>query len=86
MEHVFHFLLGTFHCLSFNLSHDLTISLCILSDPFYLAPECFALDLTFKALVNASNSPHGPEIHDPANAKSCVWSLGIILLELCLVC
>lgn len=54
-------------------------------DPFYLAPECFALDLAFKALIAASNSAYESEITDPANAKSCVWSLGIILLELCLV-
>jgi hypothetical protein len=53
------------------------------SDPYYLAPECFALDLTFKALIAAS--PHESEVNDPANAKSCVWSFGIILLELCLV-
>jgi hypothetical protein len=55
------------------------------SDPYYLAPECFALDLTFKALIAASNSHHETEITDPANAKSSIWSFGIILLELCLV-
>lgn len=55
------------------------------SDPYYLAPECFPLDLTFKALIAANNSHLEDEILDPANAKSCVWSFGIILLELCLV-
>ena len=55
------------------------------SDPAYLAPECFAQDLAFKALVEASTSPYESEITDPANPKSCVWAFGIILLELCLV-
>lgn len=54
-------------------------------DPSYLAPECFAQDLAFKALVEASSSPYESEITDPANPKSCVWSFGLILLELCLV-
>ncbi len=57
----------------------------IFSDPYYLAPECFLLDLTFKALIAATNSHLETEISDPANGKSCVWSFGIILLELCLV-
>ncbi len=57
----------------------------IFSDPYYLAPECFPLDLTFKALIAANNSHLENEIIDPANPKSCVWSFGIILLELCLV-
>jgi hypothetical protein len=35
--------------------------------------------------MTASNSHFETEILDPANAKSCVWSFGIILLELCLV-
>lgn len=57
----------------------------LFSDPYYLAPECFPLDLTFKALIAANNNHLETEIHDPANIKSCVWSFGIILLELCLV-
>lgn len=57
----------------------------IFSDPFYLPPECFALDYTFKNLIKANNGIHDIEINDPANAKTSVWSLGIILLELCLV-
>lgn len=55
------------------------------SDPYYLAPECFPLDLAFKALIAASNIHLEDEVFDPTNAKSCVWSFGIILLELCLV-
>jgi len=79
MVHVFRFRLGK---LCFPRSCDLIY---YFSDPYYLAPECFPLDLTFKALIAASNSHLEREIIDPANAKSCVWSLGIILLELCLV-
>ena len=59
--------------------------ICSFSDPYYLAPECFTLDLAFKALVAANNSHLENEILDPANDKSCVWSFGVILLELCLV-
>jgi hypothetical protein len=50
-----------------------------------LAPECFPLDLAFKALIAANNSHMETEILDPANDKSSVWAFGVILLELCLV-
>ncbi|CAF1149659.1 unnamed protein product [Adineta ricciae] len=72
---------------NYGLWHMTQYGTCVsfpIGDPFYLAPECFTLDLAFKALIAASNSAYESEISDPANAKSCVWSLGIILLELCL--
>ncbi|CAF3339251.1 unnamed protein product [Rotaria sp. Silwood1] len=72
---------------NYGLWHMTQYGTCVsfpIGDPFYLAPECFALDLTFKTFVTTSNSSYETEINDPANAKSCVWSLGIILLELCL--
>jgi hypothetical protein len=80
---VFHFPSGVF--ITGIQIFDMIVFCFIFSDPYYLAPECFALDLTYKALIAASNSPHESEIIDSANAKSCVWSFGIILLELCLV-
>ncbi|CAM2700891.1 unnamed protein product [Rotaria socialis] len=72
---------------NYGLWHMTQYATCVsfpVGDPFYLAPECFALDFTFKNLVTAGNGHHEIEINDPANAKSCVWSFGIILLELCL--
>jgi TBC domain-containing protein kinase-like protein len=72
---------------NYGLWHMTQYGTCVsfpIGDPYYLAPECFPLDLTFKALMTASNSHFETEILDPANTKSCVWSFGIILLELCL--
>ncbi|CAF3940828.1 unnamed protein product, partial [Rotaria magnacalcarata] len=72
---------------NYGLWHMTQYATCVsfpVGDPFYLAPECFALDFTFKNLITAGNGHHEIEINDPANAKSCVWSFGIILLELCL--
>jgi len=73
---------------NYGLWHMTQYGICVsfpIGDPYYLAPECFPLDLTFKALIAAHNSHFENEIDDPANVKSCVWSFGIILLELCLV-
>ncbi|CAF1561151.1 unnamed protein product [Didymodactylos carnosus] len=53
-----------------------------IGDPCYMAPECYAMESTFRLLYPPSS--HENEPRDPANPKSDVWSFGIILLELCL--